>query len=437
MTTLHLYRPLQKNIQIYTRRLRSSTSGDVGLMTLCNILNNAVTFVTSAAIASLVSAEEFGIFSVSVNVTMIVFAVSEAGLSLSLVRHYSHEKNGEARRNILRTGAVLRLAIALALLILSIPLGWALSLVLSPNHPISRELTIGVMAAGALGLWASARATQQATQNYKKYAQLTFLYGLTRFLIVGIFYLAGTREAVLYLAALYMVSPLITAVGFYRTFHSQYRLELASLRFPVIKSLFAYGRWVLASTFLSPMCYTLPLFLLMSLRGAGDAASYGVGLMFSAVVGPLGDAIGIYLVPKVTSFSNPQEVREYIRHILKFMGPFLALVAIVISIVSVIYGILYTHKYPDGLLTTQLLLASNFLASYGGIMNCVTHYFGTPHLNMLANLGKIVICGGVAWVLIPHYGAEGAAFAAAIAAVIGETGLFITMQCRLSKLSLR
>lgn len=436
MTTLQLYGPIRKNVQHHVRRFLSTAAGDVGLMTLCNLLNNAVSFITSAAIAAVLTAEEFGVFSVSVNVTMIIFGLSEAGLSLSLVRHYSHEKNSEARRDILRTGAILRVTIALLLLTLALPLGWALSLVLSSDRLIRSELAIGVIAAGSLGLWATARATQQATQNYRQYALLTFIYGVTRFLIVGVFYLTGMRDAVYYLAALYMISPLITAVGFYRTFHREYHIAFDVLNIQLVKSLFAYGRWVLASTFLSPLCYSLPLFLLMSLRGAADAAPYGLALMFSAVVGPLGDAIGIYLVPKVTSFSSPQDVRSYIRHVIKFLGAFVALVAVVISIVSAIYSLLYMNKYPDGLLITQLLLGANFLASYGGILNCITHYFGSPHLNMLANLGKILMCGGGALILIPHFGAQGAALAAAVAAVVGETGLFFALQYRLSKLKL-
>lgn len=433
MATFHLQDPLAKNIQSYAQHLRASAPGDVGLLTLCNVLNNAVTFITSAAIAALVSAEEFGVFSVAVNVTMMVFTVTEAGLSLSLVRHYSHEKNEEIRQDILRAGAVLRLAIAFALLMLAIPLGFALSLLLSPDHPISKELTISVMAAGALGLWASARSVQQATQNYKYYARLTLQYGLTRLIVVGLFYAAGMREAVLYLAALYLVSPLITAAGFYRTFNRRFHLNMSALWLPQIKSLFAYGKWVLASTFLSPLCYTLPLFLLMSLRGPEDAAPYGVGLMFGAIVAPLADALGIYIVPKVTAFSNPLEVRIYIRRVLRFFGPFLAGVAVTIALCSVAYAIVFSHKYPEGMLVAQILLGANLLASYGGFVNCVTHYFGTPHLNMLANLVKVVLCGGTAWLLIPEYGARGAAVAAAGAAVIGEIGLFVTMQYRLHR----
>lgn len=434
MTTFHIKMPFLKNLQSYAQSLRSSASGDVGLLTLCNVLNNAVTFVTTAAIAALVSAEEFGIFSVAVNVTMMVYSVSEAGLSLSLVRHYSHEKNEGLRLDFLRAGVVVRLTIALALLILALPLGVALSLLLSPDQPITKELTISVMAAGALGLWASARSTQQATQNYKYYGKLTLLYGLTRLVMVGTFYVAGMREAVVYLAALYLVSPLITAAGFYHTFNRQFLIRVRTLRIPQIKSLFGYGKWVLASTVLSPLCYTFPLFLLMSLRGAEEAAPYGVGLMFSAIVGPLSDALGIYLVPKVTAFSNPLEVRTYVGRVLRIFGPFLALVAATITVCSVAYQILFPHKYQGGMLVTQLLLGASFLASYGGIINCITHYFGAPHLNMLANFAKVVLCGGAAWLVIPEYGAPGAALAAAGAAVTGEIGLFATMRFRLDKI---
>lgn len=416
------------------QHLLSHVLSDVGLMTLCNVLNNAVTFIASATIAALVSAEEFGVFSVAVNVTMMVFAVSEAGLSLSTVRQYNQEQNEEIRKDILRTGAVLRLAIATALLLLAIPLGFAFSLLMSPDHLINKELTIGVIAAGALGLWAYARSTQQAMQNYKYYAGLTLLYGLIRLVTIAILYVAGIREAIVYLAGLYLSSPLIIAAGFYHTYIRQNGLRANTLNFLQAKRLFAYGRWVLVSTLLSPLCYTLPLFFLMNQSGAKEAATYGVGLMFSAMVGPLSDALGIFFVPKVTAFSNPLEVRTHIRRALRYLGPFLAGVSVAIGICSVAYGILFAHKYPDGLLVMQLLFGATALASFAGIVNCVTHYLGTPHLNMITNLVKIVLCGGIGWLLLPEYGAQGAALAAAAAATIGEIALFVTIQYRLKRI---
>jgi len=39
-------------------------------------------------------------------------------------------------------------------------------------------------------------------------------------------------------------------------------------------------------------------------------------------------------------------------------------------------------------------------------------------------------------ILIPHFGAQGAALAAVVAAVVGEIGLFFALQHRLSKLKL-
>ena len=401
-----------------------------------NIANNAVTFLTTTVIAILVSTEEFGIYSVAVNVTMIAFAISEAGLGLSVVRHYSQETDETKKREILQAGVLLRSTLSFFLAMIALPMGLGLSYAISASHPISKELTIGVFSAAALGLWASARSTNQATQNYKAYAGLTVLYGLIRFCVITILYVTGVRDAIFFLGGLYLISPLLIAFWFYFAFNRQYGLWPAAINRNLLKSLLSYGRWVVVSYVLSPLCYTLPLFILMTLRGADVAGVYGVGLMFSAIVGPLSDALGAFVVPKVAAYSNSKEVHAYILRAIGFLGYFLTGLALAVIACSIVFQILFAAKYHHGLITMQILLAANLLASYGGMLNCVTHYLGMPYLNALANLGKIIIAGAGTWALAPELGAPGGAVAAASATILGEACLFIIIRRRLAKLSL-
>ncbi len=414
------------------RRL-AYVQGDIGLLIGANVLNNAVTFIVSVVIAALVSAEEFGIYSVAVNVTMLVFAVSEAGLGISVLRHYGQEADEMKRTEILRTGVVLRILISLVVAIMAIPLSLVLSYAISDNHPITKELAIGVISAGALGLWASTRSTQQATQNYKSYARLTVLYGLNRLCVTMILYVAGARDAIVFLGGLYLISPLLTSLWFYFSFNRRYGLWPIAINRDLARRLFAYGRWVVVSYILSPLCYTLPLFLLLPVRGAEVAGVYGVGLMFCAIVGPVSDALGAFVVPKVAAYTSSSDVRAYIVRTLGFRWHLLGVVVFAILSCSLVFQILFAEKYPNGLVTMQVLLGANCLASYGGMLNCVTHYIGIPHFNALANLLKIILCGAGALVLIPDFGAPGAAAAAASAAIAGELGLFVTIRRRLEQ----
>ncbi len=400
-------------------------------MLATNIANNAVTFITSALIAALLSAEDFGIYSIAINVTMVVYAVSEAGLSLSVIRHYGQETDEEKKKGILRAGIMLRSVISLILAIVAIPLGIVLSRTISSSHPIDQELILSVLSAGALGLWASARSIRQATQDYKSYAGLTLIYGLTRLVITVGLYATGIQDVIAFQGGLYLASPLITATGFYLMFSRQYGFKPATINLDLMKRLLAYGRWVVVSYVLSPLCYTLPLFMLMPLCGADVAGVYGVGLMFSAIIGPLTDALGAFLVPKVASYSNTVEIRDYIHRILGFFRQSLAGLILAMALCSMAFQVLFASKYPNGLVTMQLLLGSNLLASYGGMINCVTHALGLPHLNAFSNLGKVIISGTVTWILAPELGAPGAALAAASAAIAGEVGLFFLIRRQL------
>lgn len=399
--------------------------GDVVRLAASNVFNNAVTFLTGLMIAAIVTAESFGVYSVAVNTVMTILPFSELGLGISIVRFYNHYTDEDEKSRALQAGMSIKLVISALLIILSFPLGWLLSSVLSPNHSIVLELALAVICASALGMWSFVRTLYQARQDYKHYAGLTLRYGMIRLFFVAILSAMSANDPIYYLSALFLAGPLgVTAWAFYSLF-GQIGFRMGGQIRDEIKTLLSYGKWVLMGSVLYPLSFTLPLFILMRLQGAGATATYALALMFVAVIGPLNDAMRAFILPKVSGFQENLDVHEYIARVMRFAIPYGFGLIVLMSVTATVYELLLRHKYPDGLFAVELLMSASGLAVFGGIINSVAHYFGLPHFDAWINVGRVVFVAITSVIAIPYFGVVGAAIGPAVAAVVGEIVMFV------------
>lgn len=422
----------QKEVGDYSF-LFTTARGDMIKLSLSNLFNNGVTFLTGILVAYLVSTQSFGVYSVATNVVMMVLAVSELGLSISIVRFFNRYTDSLDKHRVLQAGLTIRAVIFLAMLVASYPVGKLLSVLLSPEQPIVLELTVAIICAAALGLWSFIRTQYQASQNYSLYAGLTMRYGIVRLFMVTIVSRLGFQDPVYFLVALYLLGPLVvTGWELYKSyghlglhFNKQVRTQVGEL--------LSYGKWVLIGGILYPFSFSLPLFILMRMSGAEAAGVYGIGLMFVAIMSPLNDAVRTFVIPKISSLRRHDDAHEYIARTMRLAIPYALLLATIMVASSIVYGLFFSGKYPGGLWVLELLVLASGLAIFGGILNSVAHYLGLPHLDAWINVGRIIFVVITSVLAIPHFGALGAATGVAVAAVLGEFIVFWLISRRLGR----
>jgi O-antigen/teichoic acid export membrane protein len=405
---------------------------DILRLSLSNVFNNSVTFVTGFIIAATVTAESFGIYSVSLYVVMTVFALGELGMGISIVKFYNKTNDDSTREKVLSSGITIKLAVSILLIILSYPLAVALSNILSPDYSIKREMMIAVLCASALGIWSFVRIINQAKQDYRRYAGLTLYYGLARLVIILVLLAANVQGAVFYLAALYLAGPLIVAVPAVIIFIKQNVIHVDSSIITYIKTLLSYGKWVMVGSILYPLCFSLPLFLIMRIEGAAAAGQFAVSLMFVALISPFNEAMRAYVLPKVSGFSSHEEAKDYIKKIRKFTLPFAFGILLIMFFSAVAYELFLNEKYPDGLINIILLVFAVGFTVFGGILNVVAHYLGLPHIDAWINIARIIFIIITCLIFIPLHGALGAVLCTAIALILGEIVTFILINKKLT-----
>lgn len=406
-------------------------NGDMALLIVSNLVNNGVTFLVGIIVARVLSNESFGIYSVAINVTMLMFAISEFGVGVSFVKYYNKTDCQDKKKELLRSCLVVKIVLFTILIAISAPFGWFLSKVLSPEHPINSELAIAVVCSAVLGLWAFVRALYQSKQQYKPYAFLTICYGLIRLFVAAALFWYEIESVVLYIAALYLVSPLIVGgMTFLKTLLES-RPVLNKHYSDGAKDLLSYGKWITIGGILYPLCFSLPLFMLMRMADASVASQYAVGLLFVAVISPFNDAFRVFFLPKVSGFRSVDEAWCYLKNMQSKMLHYVVCLAVVVVVCVLVYSLLLVEKYPSGAWVITILVTASGLAVFGGIMNTVAHYLGLPHIDAWVNVARVMTLFLTNLWIIPNYGPVGSAVSSAMVIVLGEIVTFRLLVSRL------
>ncbi len=407
---------------------QSADRGDLMRMTASNALNNVVTAITGLTIARLISPTDFGSYSASLNIMMVLATLADLGVGVALVRFANSSEDEHATRGVVQDATRLKLTSTAFLFLLSVPLGWLIARFVLASASATPLLVLAVCGAAALNLWTLVRSIFQSKQDYRGYAGITSRYALVRLALLGPALLVGVRTPEIVLSLLYIAAPLMIApITLVRIVLDGAKGNAGASRDQLLK----YGRPLLASGLLYPLAYSFPQFILLR-SGDGHAAGVlGIALLFAGAMQPFNDALRAYFIPKVSSIQTVAEARAHVSRVIKKTPLCILAGFVAVLFVSVIYHYFLEQKYPDGLLAIIILLSASILGMLGGAVNSLIHYLGVPGLDALSNVLRLAVVVSLGLFLIPRMAAVGGAIATLGGVVVGEIFTFVALSIRL------
>lgn len=401
---------------------------DLMRMTASNTLNNLVTAITGLAVARAVEPSAFGLYSTSVNLMMILAALADMGIGIALVRYWNTSETSSRSRAYVLAASRLKVINSLALMALSIPVGWIIAIGALHTTSAFALCALALCGAASLNLWTLVRAHLQAQQDYIGYAGITLKYAVTRLALLTAALTFGVHEPTIVLTLLYVLAPLIISparigritVDAMTNHDRSAAMELKS-----------YGRPLVISSLLYPLAFALPQFMLVRDGAHTEAALYGLALMFAAAMQPLNDAMRSYFIPKVANFHSKEEARSHMMRIVRKFPLFIGMGVVALACVATIYRLFLESKYAGGLPVIGILLGASVVGLLGGAINSVVHYLGVPSIDALSNILRICVVATVALLFVPGYGAIGGAVATVTGVVAGEMFTLFVVLLRL------
>jgi O-antigen/teichoic acid export membrane protein len=406
---------------------------NLGVLYSTEIVSHIIGFVVSVYIARVLGSEYFGQISFALVLISYFILFTNFGLATYGIKEVSHniKHTVNIASMLVLIQAVLSIIAYCAIIILIISV-WnqfpaekkCLVLILATSlFPTVFDLTWVFMAHEKMEYRASAYLIR-----YMTYALIVFLLlpHQRTVITVGIAYLASTGTMALFSTSIYL--------KFFRSFHFAQTRLVTNLR-AFLKAAIPIG-W---ATLMSRIYYNFDTLMLSFMRGDEVVGWYSAGYRIILVLTNIAGIYGVVYLPALTKkISNSKETAKTLvdrsfRLLLSFVIP-VTVGGILLSpkIIIFVFGVQYTSAIVPFqiLLIAVLVIFASVVFSYGLI--------GLGKQKQLAIYSTLaaVFNIGLNFLLIPKYGAVGAAITTVISEVTVLTGVYYTFRKEMSVPSL-
>ena len=387
-----------------------------------NLSRNALRGVLKILIAGYLSPAGLGILRSVFSLFKIVTGLVDLGLDYAMVTFLSgaiERRQEPEQARILGTVLALKLWIALAVLLLGNLLApwitlWALS---DPSLTVYTRLVF--VAVGGQLLWRYLSSYLAARQTYTR---LALFLSTTPLLMMVVFLALLLLDAFdLPLAiGMYLFAPLATALLWWPALGRRLRLR-GGWSTELARQIVGFSRWVYISNATSATRNNLNPILLKNARLSGSvewgeiqAGLYGFGNDLAAEVTVLSQSLLPVLLPKAAAQSSTESLRRFVlrsyRHLLPLLIPFalLGFAARPFLLLLSYFKSSYLEYLPS--VDVFAILYAGALFSVAAIpMQAALYALRRPQVETIIELSTIAFLVAGSILIIPHYGAEGAA----------------------------
>ncbi|OPZ22821.1 MAG: Polysaccharide biosynthesis protein [candidate division BRC1 bacterium ADurb.BinA364] len=266
--------------------------------------------------------------------------------------------------------------------------------------------------AGSAGvaLWGYIQAALRARQLFRRYACLTLAFNLFRFGAIVWLWRSRTLglESALYAMALAPIAAFVLSFLFIPTAFISSKGSADETK-RILRDLAGFSKWVMLSTLATMLLMRTDLFMLKAMASEIETGLYGSASTLAQIFPVITGALTTVLLPTVSALDSAAGRRRY----LGYMGKLALAAAIACAAATLAAGplvrLLLGGAYAAGIPVLRTLIVA---LSLGLVVNPVAFLFyarKAPHLLSLLNCLQLCLNVALNAVLIPRFGAQGAA----------------------------
>lgn len=301
-----------------------------------------------------------------------------------------------------------RVAVAVAVALVGLAAAPWMSVWLFDDAASANALRLAFFGILGVAVYTSCISVLQSRQRFLPLAGVILYKNILRLAAVA---------AVLYFGVLSVESALWVFVGsmFAAAVLAAVSVSQAYLKTPgfdrgVARELLQTNKWMLVLLVILVAGARLDVFMLANLSSAEEVARYAAAFQLSSVVAIFSQTLVTTLFPEIAGLNGPEAIRRFVRSYLKLVPllalPIVALVALSPWLISVLLGPRYAAASP--VFSTLLTLA--FITLLSNPLLMALFPMGKVRFLAMANTAQVLARVGLNLVLLPLYGALGAAF---------------------------
>lgn len=384
--------------------------------------NSAISLAFSLIAGRLLSVAEHGIYGRTLATIVIIQAVAEFGLQLSLVRYLSEELKGNQKLvgALLRASAILKLAgLALPFVIILVYQG----VLHIQGVPWQTLLWLALLGGTGLSLLSY---LDSLLVSYGQYGRLALWLPTTGFFRLGLlaFFYAQERIDAAHVLFAFSLAPYLAALLFLIFFRAGDFLKSApagAVREWTLR-LLSYNVWILAASIVSIVSDWLEVLLLTRETEAGLYNAARLPMQGFLILLATMQSI---ILPQMSRLRERAELALYFRRLYRWLIPLVLLLLPGVFLFAFLLPLWYGPEYMASLPVLYILYPAFALRLLFAPLGTALYSLDRPHLIAAETFIKLVSGFLLNLWLIPRYGITGAAIAGASAQVAGWIFLVI------------
>ena len=365
-------------------------------------------------LARKLSLEEYGLWSYFFSIITIISLISYFGINASAKKYAAQNDQTDSLRPVIKSSIKLRFYFSLAFSILLLLSYKSLASLL--NKPEFEKLFLLSIPLIFLSSFVEFyKEMFSALQKLKYNFIVNFLEYSLKFLLVLIFFTFSIN--VFYIINAYLISVLITGlVGSYLLYFNFYRKYKRSKE-KYSKQILKYSLPLFFSTLGFVMATEIDTFMLGLLVGESEVAIYAVSKQIITKLPHISLAIALAVMPLFSKINkdNKEKLKKSFYNLMKINCViFIPIIVIILLFSGYFIPLIYGYKYSNAVIPLKILTVYLFLFTNSIFLNSFLDYNGLAKKRAINILILIVVNIILNLILIPKYGAIGAAIATSI-----------------------
>lgn len=366
------------------------------ILTSGTLINSGLGLVFYLLIGRNLEVSSFGYFSFLLGIGILATDLGDFGVNASIIK-LGH---GEKFRSIFTVALIQRLIVGLILIVVAL----FAQLFYPANFLLSALVAFALLTAYIC------LQSLLSKEKYFSYAASNIIGNVARLGIVWLLISSNLLSSDTAIGA-FVIGSLVTVVaGFAIIVVSEKGLPFTQTKLAeAFRGMVQFGGWLGISFGISAAASKIDSPLVFSLAGGTSAGLYSSAQRIASVLPQISTAIDNVFSPKLAKTQKPNHFfRQYL--VLATISAVVLLASIPFA--SALIGLTFGSAYLPATQAFQIILFgfSIFLLS-GPFTSSVIYRFGKSKLNVASSLGQLIISLASMTVLIPLYGATGAAIA--------------------------
>lgn len=354
------------------------------------IVNGILGVLFYILVANLLGPTSFGIFTIAITVLILISDIANLGTDTGIIRFLGKY----SRANQTKSLQFLKLGLEFKFLvwILILTAGWwimpfvAIDFFTKPELIV--PLRIVLIGIGGVMLFSFVSSAIQGLQKYFVWSFLNIFVNLVRLiLLVTLSFLA-----LLSINNSLWIYILVPSLGFLIGISLLPNFLSVKNEKSVAKEFFHYNKWVALFMILAAISNRVDIFLVGRFLPATGAGIYGAASQLGAIIPQLIFAIAAVAAPKLASFTNETEAKDYLKK-LQLLVSIIAIIALFgIPLAKIFIPFFYGTAYLDSInIFIVLFLAQLIFLISLPVHQAVFYYFAKPQLFVWITLIHLIL----------------------------------------------